>query len=557
MPDPETAQETGTETAISDSAKAGQETWYVTTAIPYVNAPPHIGFALEMIQADVLARYRRGQGYQVRFQAGSDENSLKNVQAAEAAGLDTETLVAANARKFLELGPALNLSVDDFIRTSAEPRHARGVQRLWRACAAAGDIYKKAYSGLYCVGCEQFYKPAELRDGLCPEHRVRPEEVAEENYFFRLSRHREALRAALVSRRVKVEPASRRNEVLRWIEDGLEDFSISRSSTRARGWGIPVPGDASQVIYVWFDALGNYLSALGYGDGGYGEGDDDVRRFWCAPAGREQVIGKGITRFHAVYWPAMLLSAGLPLPDRILVHGYVTVEGEKIGKSAGNAVDPLPLARDFGADALRYYLLRHIRSTEDGDFSEARFRQAYDSELAGQLGNLQHRTLSMIERYFGGIVPDAVAGEGDAGDLSSAARALPEKVGAEIEAFALHAALAAIWDLVARANKQIAETEPWSLAKAAFPGAGAEGSAVEGSAVEGSARAQARLRHCLWELATALSVIGRCLAPFLPATSARLLHQLGLDPAEAAEDSGQPDGRRVRKDGQLFPRLDP
>ena len=528
-----------TETASGGRQNIGQPTWYITTAIPYVNAPPHIGFALEMIQADVLARYRRAEGYDVRFQAGTDENSLKNVQAAEAAGIGTETLVRVNAEKFRELGDALNLSIDDFIRTSAEPRHGLGVEKLWRACAANGDVYKKAYTGLYCVGCEQFYKPAELRNGCCPEHGLPPEEISEENYFFRLSRYRDDLRRAITSGELRVEPPSRRNEVLRWIEGELDDFSISRSATRARGWGIPVPGDSSQVIYVWFDALGNYITALEYGSDG-----DNYARFWRDATAREHVIGKGITRFHAVYWPAMLLSAGLALPSRIFVHGYVTVEGRKIGKSVGNAIDPIPLAEELGADALRYYLLRHVRGTEDGDFARERFVQAYRSDLVGQLGNLVLRTLSMVDRYFGGVIPVAAPGAVLPGTLSRVARRLPATVKDRVENFAFHDALSAIWDLIGLANKYVADTEPWSLAKQATSAPGSER----------SEQARARLQHCLLELADSLCVIGRCLAPFLPATSDKLLRQIGMDPVNARmDDDARPDGKEIRKNELLFP----
>jgi len=496
------------------SRRDGRESRYLTTSIPYVNAAPHVGFALEMIQADCLARLYRLQGYEVRFQAGSDENSLKNVQAAEAAGVPVETLVRRNAERFYGLKDALDLSFDDFIRTSLDRRHRTGVERLWAACAAKGDIYKRAYAGLYCTGCEQFYKPAELTNGCCPEHGSAPERISEENYFFRLSRYEEKLRRAIVSGDMEICPGSRRNEVLAWIDGGLEDFSISRSAARARGWGIPVPGDADQVIYVWFDALGNYLAALDYGTNG-----DKLYRFWHDAAAREHVIGKGITRFHAVYWPAMLLSAGLPLPTRLLVHGYVTVEGSKIGKSAGNAIDPVPLAQALGADALRYYLLRHFRSTEDGDFSRDRYLQAYNAELAGQLGNLVHRTLSMIERYSDGLVPVAAANRERRPDILRAAGALPATVDTHLESFAFHDALAAIWSFIAAANKYVADTRPWSLAVLA----------ASDDDPQASAAARIELRNCLSDLARALVVIGQCLAPLLPSTSGKLLRRLGID----------------------------
>ncbi len=509
--------------------------WYITTAIPYVNAAPHIGFALELVQADCLARFHQAAGYDVRFQTGSDENSLKNVVAAQKAGVPTRQLVADNAQLFVRLGNALNTRADGFIRTSADARHRLGVEKLWRAADARGDIYKKAYKGLYCVGCEQFYRPDDLDDGRCPEHGTEPEEVAEENYFFRLSRYRDTLFDLITSGTLSIEPASRRNEVLRWLEDGLEDFSISRSSERAHGWGLPVPGDPDQVIYVWFDALGNYVTALDYDiEGGL------YQRYWADAERRSHVVGKGITRFHAIYWPAMLLSAGLPLPDRILVHGYVTVEGDKIGKSTGNAVDPLPVIATHGADALRYYLLRHIRTAEDGDFSLERLAQAYDTELAGQFGNLANRVLSLIERYTDSVVP-ARADVAETTALGQAAEALPDVVAAHVERFSLHEALAAIWEVIGEANRHVAATEPWSLAKRiAALGDGAEADAV-----------QQELDTCLHDLAAALDAIARACWPFLPEASEKLLAQLGLT---SAADRRPLTGRRVRSGSVLFPR---
>lgn len=519
-----------------EPAGSSRRSRYVTTAIPYVNAAPHIGFALEMIQADCLARLYRLQGNDVRFQAGTDENSLKNVLAAEKAGVSVETLVRRNADQFHRLGEALDLSVDDFIRTSSHRGHRSGVHKLWNTCAARGDIYKRFYSGLYCTGCEQFYKPADLHDGRCPEHGSPPEDISEENYFFRLSRYRERLREAVETRRMDIVPAGRRNEVLAWIEDGLEDFSISRSAERARGWGIAVPNDPSQVIYVWFDALGNYITALGYDTD-----SPDLARYWQEAATREHVIGKGITRFHALYWPAMLLSAGLALPTRLYVHGYITVDGRKIGKSAGNAIDPIALAGQRGVDALRYYLLRHIRSTEDGDFSQDRFCQAYESELAGQLGNLAHRSISMIGRYRGGTVPAPRHPDTDAADLLAAAGSLSRAVEAAIGEFRFQQALAEIWVLVAAANKYVTEAEPWSLARAA----------------DQKPEARGRLDTCLYALAHSLAVIGQCLAPLLPSTSDRLLRQLGLDESAIRFES-PPEivGASLAPGPVLFPKTD-
>ena len=430
--------------------------WYITTSIPYVNAPPHLGFALEAVQADALARFHRQRGYDVRFLTGTDENSLKNVRAAAAQGVQTETLVARNAAAFARLRGPLALSFDDFIRTSVDPRHRPGVQRLWSACAGAGDLYKRAYRGLYCVGFEQFYRPAEVVDGVCPEHGRRLEEVAEENYFFRLSRFQGPLTELIETNRLRIEPEKRRTEVLRWLEAGLEDFSVSRVRDRSRGWGIPVPGDPSQVIYVWFDALGNYITALDYAEDG-----ELYRRYWREGVERIHVIGKGITRFHALYWPAMLLSAGVPLPSKILVHGYVTVAGCKIGKSLGNVIDPVALSEQFGPDAVRYYLLRHVRSGDDTDFTFERLRQAHDSELADQLGNLARRALRMLERYCDARVPATPPARGTSvAGLQRIAGELPDKVERAVERFALHDALGEVWQVVRRANRYVNEVEP-------------------------------------------------------------------------------------------------
>ncbi len=307
---------------------------YVTTAIPYVNAAPHLGHALELVQADVLARHARLRGRPVRFLTGTDDNALKNVTAAHAAGVPVRDFVDRNADRFAALREPLSLSFDDFIRTGADPRHRPGVELLWRRCAAAGDFYRRDYQGLYCAGCEQFWTTADLVGGSCPEHGVPPEPVAERNWFFRLSRHQETLRRILESGTVRIEPAARRNEVLAFLRHGLADFSASRPAARAAGWGIPVPGDPDQVVYVWWDALANYVTALGYATG-----DPAYPRWWVDSADRVHVIGKGIVRFHAVYWLALLLSAGLPLPTAIHVHDYLSVDGAKLSKSAGNAAN--------------------------------------------------------------------------------------------------------------------------------------------------------------------------------------------------------------------------
>jgi len=371
---------------------------YLSTTIPYVNSRPHLGHALELVQADVLARHHRRIGDEVRLQSGTDDNSLKNVLAADREGISTRELVNRNASAFADLRDRLSLSVDDFIRTSSDPRHRPGVERLWRACEASGDLYRKAYQGRYCVGCEQFYTEAELVDGKCPDHGTPPELVAEENWFFRLSRYARQLADLISTGELRIEPASRRNEVLGFIAGGLEDFSVSRSVGRARGWGIGVPGDASQVIYVWWDALGNYITSLNAGapaprDAGY-------QRWWVTADRRVHLVGKGVLRFHAVYWPAILLSAGQPLPTEIFVHDYLTLDGGKISKSApgGTSVstDPAALSDTYGADAVRWWLLRDVPRVGDTDFTVGRLVARANEDLANGLGNLVSRVVSLV-----------------------------------------------------------------------------------------------------------------------------------------------------------------
>lgn len=526
-----------------------QPPWYVTTAIPYVNGKPHIGFAQEIILTDALARYHRLKGDDVWFLTGTDENAFKNVQSAEQEGIPTRELVERNAAHFYNLRTVLNLSFNDFIRTSAQPRHRAGVEKLWRACDENGDIYKRPYSGLYCVGCEQFYTESELINGLCPEHLTVPTLIEEENYFFRLSRYADRLQELIASDQLQILPVKRKNEVLSFIRGGLNDFSISRSQARAHGWGIPVPGDPDQVIYVWYDALGNYITALGYADDA-----PAYQHYWSNNPRRVHVIGKGVIRFHAVYWPAMLLSANVPLPTTILVHDYVTIDGGKIGKSLGNAIDPVELVERYGTEALRYYLLREIPSTEDGDFTLERFIHAYNGDLADQLGNLLNRVVSMVGRYYTGIV--STPGPLEELDLAlvETAQSLSLRVDAALERFALDEALDAIWNLVSAANKYVADVEPWSLAK------------QRKSEGEGS-HAGERLSTVLYNLIEALRLIAYYCAPFLPATAEGIAQQLGISlptsehsqdvslPAEESQWGPYPAGTTIQPGGILFPKL--
>ncbi|MBP2336067.1 methionyl-tRNA synthetase [Saccharothrix coeruleofusca] len=477
--------------------------FYVTTAIPYVNARPHLGFALEAVQADVLARHHRLRGDRVRFLTGTDDNSLKNVLAAQAEGLSTAELVDRNAEAFAALREPLALSSTDFIRTSRDTRHRVGVERLWRDCEQSGDIYRKRYEGLYCVGCEQFYRPAELPGGKCPEHGVEPRPVAEENWFFRLSRYTERLHELISGGELRVEPTARRDEVLAFIRAGLHDFSISRSTARARGWGIPVPGDPDQVVHVWWDALANYISSLGYGTDG-----PHYRRWWVEGDRRVHVVGKGVARFHAVHWPAMLLSAGAPLPTDVLVHDYLTTDGHKISKSAGNADDPAQLAHRYGTDAVRWWLLREVPRVGDADFTSARLVARANEELANGLGNLVNRVVVMVHRYREGR-PPAVAPE-QAGELPAACREAPELVHEALTAFDFRSATSAVWRIVEEANRHVERERPWELARAERAGDRAAGR---------------RLDAVLAALLTACRALAVQLTPFLPVLAARIAEQ--------------------------------
>ncbi|HEX8627808.1 MAG TPA: methionine--tRNA ligase, partial [Catenuloplanes sp.] len=481
--------------------------FYVTTAIPYVNAEPHLGHALELVQADVLARHRRLRGQPTRFLTGTDDNALKNVTAAAAAGVDVAAFVATNADRFAQLKALLGLSFDDFIRTSSDHRHATGVERLWRQSAARGDFYRRRYAGRYCLGCEQFYDPAELPDGLCPEHGTAPQAVTETNWFFSLSRYGEQVLRALESGRVRVEPVTKRNEVLSVVRAGLRDISVSRPASRAPGWGIGVPGDPDQVVYVWWDALANYLTALGYGTD-----DDAYRAWWSTAAERVHVIGKGIVRFHAVYWLALLISLDLPLPTAIFVHEYLTVAGTKLSKSTGTAVSPRALVERYGSDAVRWWLLRDVARVGDTDFTEQRLLTRYHQDLANGLGNLVNRTVSLVHRYRSGALVEPDAPAGDCARLASLGTALPARIDDALAAFDFRSATDAIWTVVSAGNRLVEAERPWALAKLRLAGDAAAGE---------------RLDALLSTLVGCCREVARELAPFLPAGAARLAAQLG------------------------------
>jgi methionyl-tRNA synthetase len=511
------------------------ESYYVTTPIYYVNDEPHLGHIYTTIAADVLARHQRLSGRDVFFLTGVDEHGQKVQQAAEARGIAPIELADQVVQRYESLWPELEISNDDFIRTSSE-RHKAGVQAMWRRLENAGAIYKDFYEDWYCVPCESYWTETQLKDAelwdskCCPDCRRSVEKVQEESYFFRLSAFQERLVEHIRSNPDFIAPASRRNEVLSFVESGLNDLSISRTTF---SWGVPVPGDEKHVIYVWIDALTNYLSALGFPE-------QEQSRYWPADV---HLIGKDILRFHAVYWPAMLMAADLPLPKRIYAHGWWTVEGEKMSKSKGNALRPADLLEQYDADVLRYFLLREVPFGQDGDFSFAALRQRYNSELANDVGNLLNRSLAMLNKYRGGVL-GAVAEEGESDRaLIAAVEAMQRDVSAHIDKQAFHLALERINVLVRHGNRYVEENTPWALAK------------------QGD---DARLDTVLYHLVETLRLVALQLLPFMPVKMTAMLGQI-LDRDVAAGDfSFSADGgwgvleagHRCRKPEPLFPRMD-
>jgi len=470
--------------------------FYITTAIDYANAPLHLGHILEKVQADVLARYHRLLGENVFFLTGSDENAQKNVLAAREKGVPVRRLIDDNIVLFKKAVEILNISNDDFIRTSNKQRHWPGVKKLWESCVKKGDIYKKEYKGLYCVGCEAFLTKKDLKDGLCPEHLIKPEEISEENYFFKLSKYQKELERLIEDDTLKVVPDKSKNEILSFIKSGLDDFSISRPSERTEGWGVPVPGDEKQMIYVWYDALSNYITALGYGSGN----EKKFVQYWPADI---HLIGKGIIRFHAIYWPAILLSAGIELPKTIFVHGYLTINGQKISKSIGNIIDPIELAERYGADTVRYFLLREIPATKDGDFTIEKFEERYNADLAKGLGNLVARVLKLAEDKEPKLSNK---------ELEKEIKKAQKERNQFLDSFDFDKALKSIWGLIGFCDKYIEKERPW------------EDTENKLSVIN--------------DLLFAIQEIAKLLEPFLPQTSEKILDQL-----------------KTKKSQPLFPRL--
>jgi len=412
--------------------------FYQTTSIAYVNGAPHLGFALEIIQADAVARWHRQKGDEVFFLTGTDEHGAKIAKAAEEAGINVKDFVDQNAEKFRALKEVLNLSWDDFIRTSDQERHWSNVVELWKKLEQEGDIYKKTYKGLYCIGHEAFVTEKDLVNGVCHDHNKKPEVIEEENYFFRLSKYALDVATRIKSGNIKIIPENRAHEILNFISEGIEDISFSRPRKDLQ-WGIPVPGDDSQTIYVWADALTNYLYPKGQ---------------WPADV---HFIGKDILRFHALYWPAMLLSAKLDLPRNIFVHGHITVEGQKMSKTLGNVIDPVELIKKYGVDAVRYYLLREITPTDDGDFSYKKFEERYNGDLANGLGNFVARTLTLVNKEQIKIEEVINIDEKIFNQITKTKRIIDEKMGE----FKFHEAVAVLWELISFGDKYLNENKPW------------------------------------------------------------------------------------------------
>ena len=497
--------------------------YYLTTAIDYSNGDPHLGHALEKVGADCIARYRRLRGDHVHFLMGMDEHSQSVIAAAERGGVTPRAWVDDMADRFARFWNRLECSNDDWIRTT-EPRHVAGVTALLERIREKnpGDLYEGEYEGLYCTGCEEFKTEAQIVDGHCIEHPTLDlVKTKERNWFFRLSRYQDVMKQKITSGEYRVDPEFRRNEVLRLIEDGLQDISISR---QRMPWGIPFPGDPQQTVYVWFDALINYLSATGYPGPGY-------EKLWPADL---HVVGKGITRFHCIIWPAMLLAADIALPKRVWAHGYVQWEGAKMSKTAGTAVSLETAIARHGPDALRYYLLRDIGFWNDGDFTWERYDARYISDLADGLGNLASRSLAMIVRYREGTIPSAPATSLD----ESAAAVVDQYGGALDDEFDFARALDAVWVLVNGANQYIVQREPWALAKA---GKDAELDEV-----------LAALARCLYRIVVLVE-------PFIPGKALELWGALGqtgpIDAAAFSHLKSPPvSGIRVEKPPALFPK---
>jgi len=504
------------------------EKYYITTPIYYINDKPHIGHAYTTIIADALANYNRLKGRDVYFLTGTDENSQKNIRAAEKY-FGKSDLDKKEIQKYLDEMSAvwqrtwdeMKITNNDFIRTT-EARHIAAVEKFFSRVWKKGDIYEGVYEGLYCEGCEAFVSEGELADGKCPIHKEPPKKIKEKNYFFKLSKYRGALLEHIEKNPQFIMPESRRNEVVSYIREFMSDVSITRESLK---WGIAVPEIKGQALYVWFDALINYLSGIGFGE----DGANKFAKYWPADL---QLVGKDIIKFHCALWPAMLMSADLPLPKQVFAHGFFTIDGQKMSKSLGNVVDPTELSKKYGLDPLRYYLLREIPFGEDGDFSFTRLEERYNSDLANGLGNLVSRVLAMAEKYFDGAAPDE-----SKGDMSEFWKNYEKS----IEDLKLHNALNLIWKEIAVCDEIVDKEKPWELAK----------------------KNTDRLAEVIYELLERIRHIAWALWPFLPETSEKILSKYGIMETERKKSwgaltkwGGLKKGQGLIKGDALFPRLE-
>ncbi len=501
--------------------------YFLTTAIDYVNSRPHLGTAYEKITADVIARYHRLKGDDTWFLMGNDEHSQNVFKRAQEQGKDPLAYCDEMEQAFRETWAGLDISFDDFIRTTDRRRHFPAVQAMAQACLDNGDIYEGTYEGHYCVGCEEFKPEKDLVEGLCPIHKTKPEWIREKNWFFRLSKYQQPLLDLYARQPSFIEPEVRRNEILRFVEGGLEDLSMSRAG---QSWGIPLPFDPKSVVYVWFDALINYAAAVGLGW--------DQARFQSRWPADLHIVGKDITRFHCVIWPAMLMSAKLPLPGQVFGHGWVFFKGERMSKSLGNIVDPLDAAKRFGPDPLRLYLTKEVPYGADGDFTWERFEEKYNADLANNLGNLVNRVASMSERYRQGQLPGSHAAFEP---LATTAEASLMAYRDAMERLALHDATAAAFRLISATNEFVASQQPWALAK-------------------DPARA-GQLTGVLYDAAEAVRIAAVLLLPVMPKSAAEILHRMG-DHRPAA-DLRLDDARwrtaadkQILNTGALWPRIE-